>query len=814
MVRVSAMFRLTTITCLIAVTISLASAAPSLQEDFENVRSLQDSAWTVHSADGWARIQSLTGPQRLVTDFNSRDYSTIRLYLRIQHGAGTVWFDNPDIDGLHIDNANFAEQDGNRITGWGQDNIGKTIFWDGDHGAGAGSLRITHKEPLGMSRVYQNIACEPNTDYRLEVWADAEDLKGTAYAEVYGVNEDGSLGAQLGSTQHVRPPDPKLGGRVLALHPRTGAVAIGREVQGAGDRLATLSADVNTEGMDEGRITLAVADAATGRILGITANEVDPTARQFVPVRLGFSSPPDTRTEVRISATGRGTALIDNITVGDATLPIPPQNMRLGTLSEGCAPGVIEAAPEDPMLTNATSLVEETLAEMGAEATAPIHVTVTGADVKWPDTERYELTADTEGVQITAATPTGATWGLMTLLDLAEAGGGRVAACEIVDWPAMPFRGTYRGGIPTGQALEDICRQLMRLKMNALVMENSAFYDLDDEEIRERTREAFDTLRAWGIEPIPELQSLGHAAPQLSRNPDCVEGAWQRDEELTLTGVEPVALEHNNVLRTDATDIVITSADGATTYTEGEDYEVIDGVTGFPYMPDAEPYRIRRIEDGAIDDGATVLASYDHAVKMGGRNIPYCPSEPAVYEIMFPAIENTIRYLEVSTLHIGHDEPRIVNSDSRCLKREMTGGELLAEDITKLNDFAHSIDEDVTLMMWADALNPYHNGTWFSGENERQLDLVPKDVVQNIWFYGPTDPLTKGRDSFEHFQRYGFTFTGSPWDDATCSRNWGIVAGEARRDDMNCEGLLYTSWSGRWAGLDVMAAAAWNPPRE
>ncbi|MFW5868402.1 MAG: glycoside hydrolase family 20 zincin-like fold domain-containing protein [Armatimonadota bacterium] len=793
--------------CTIAVTATLATADAWLAEDFEDVRSIEDSAWTVDDAEGWARVRGLGGPQRLVANFNSRDYSTVRVYLRIQRGTGTVWFDNVDIDGLSIENANFSEHDAHRISGWRQDDVGRNIFWD-EKGILGGSVRITQTDPEEMSRVYQNAECEPNTEYRLEVWAASEDLRGTAYAEVYGVNEGGDLGGQLGSTQHIRPPDERTGGHALALHPRSGPVAISREVGDAGDRLATLSADVNTEGLGEGAITLAVVDADTGRVVAESTREVDLQARGFIPMRLGFASPSGSGTEVRVSAVGRGTALIDNITVGDVELTIPPQRVRLGKISEGCAPGVISTDVEDPMLANAIALFEEHI-----ETRTPdrVEVIVSGADVEWPETERYELIADADGVRISAATATGAAHGVMTLLDLAAAGGGRVPECRIVDWPAMPFRGTYRGGVPSGNALADTCRQLMRLKMNSLVMESGVWYNLGDEDVREATREVFDTLRAWGIEPIPEIQSLGHASPQLSRNPHAVEGAWQRDEELTLSGTEPVALEHPNVLRTDATDIVITSADGATTYTEGEDYEVIEGVTDFPYEADAEPYRIRRIAGGGIADGATVLASYDHAVKMGSRNIPYCPSEPAVYEILFPVIESTIRHLEPETLHIGHDEPRIVNSDSRCLKRGMTGGELLAEDITKLNDFAHSVDEGVTLMMWADALNPYHNGTWFSDENEHQLDLVPKDVVQNIWFYGPTQPLTRGRDSFKHFQRYGFTFTGSPWDDPTCCRNWGVVAGEARREGKNCLGLLYTSWGSRWAGLETLAAVAWNP---
>lgn len=803
------MLRLTCVTCAMVMITGLAGA-DWLREDFEQMRSLQESAWEVDDAEGWATVRAAGGLQRLVANFNSREYDRIRIYLRLHRGTGTVWFSRAGIDGLRLENPSFREHDEDRIAGWSQDDVGETIFWDGEYGTGRGSVRISRTE-AGMSRIYQTIDCEPNTDYRLEVRADSENLEGSAFAEVYGVS-DGGLGRQLRSSQHIRPPDERLGERLLALLPRSGPVTISRAVHGAADRLATLSMDLNTEGMEDGQITLSVVDAATGEALAERVQEVDPAARGFVPLRLDFAFPADLQTKVRIATAGRGTALIDNIVVSEMSLPIPPQRMRLGALSHGCAPGRITGANDDPVLQSAAALVEERLDEIGARGAARVRLQIGNDGAQWPDTESYELRADADGVRISAATAAGAAWGLMTMLDLAEAGGGAVPECEIVDWPAMPFRGTYRGGVPDGEALEHTCRQLMRLKMNALVMESGVWYNLDDEQVRDSTREAFDTLRDWGIEPIPLIQSLGHAGPQLSRNPHVVEGAWQRDEQLVLTGTDPVQLEHRNVLRTGATDIVITSPDGETTWAEGEDYEVIEGVTGFPYSEDAEPWHIRRIEGGAIADGATVLASYDHAVKMGSRNIPYCPSEPAVYEILFPVIENTIRHLEPHTVHIGHDEPRIVNSDSRCITRGMTGGQLLAEDIHRINDFAHSIDESVTLMMWADALNPYHNGTWFREENEDQLDLVPKDVVQNIWFYGADDPLHRGRDSFEHFERFGFSFTGSPWDNVTCSRNWGVVAGEARRRGMNCLGLLYTSWGARWAGLETMAAVAWNPP--
>ncbi|MGC9318821.1 MAG: glycoside hydrolase family 20 zincin-like fold domain-containing protein [Armatimonadota bacterium] len=799
-------------------------AAPWFEEDFEEARRPQDSGWRIEQDGGWIGIRRLGGLQRLTTEFNSRQYSAVQIYLRIQRGTGTVWFDEVQLSGLQVRNPGFEEGEGNRLAGWAQDDVGEAIFWDTEHAiVGRASARITKTYVPGQRRIYQTVACEPDTNYRLEVWAKSEDLDGSAYAEVYGI-EDGSLGAHLAYTPHLEGPSPQFGQRALALHPREGAVALSRALVGEGDRLATLSADVDLRQMSaEGAVEISVVDAVSGETVAAATRSAEDEASGWVPVTMSFSAPQDVQLRVRLAAEGRGTALVDNVTVGDISLPIPPRRMRLGALSDGVTVG--GAAPEvsgadEGLLAKGALLVAETLQELPQPADGPpqverIEVRVAGEAADWPEEERYRLTVDPDGVVIAAAAERGALWGLMTLLDLAEAGQGAVPACEIEDWPAMPFRGTYRGGIPADA--EDAGRwgrRLVRLKMNALVMEWGGWFELDAAETRQRAEEVFAVLREWGVEPIPELQSLGHAGHQLSRNANVVEGAWQRDEELVLTGTEPVALEHNNVLRTEATDIVIISADGETTYAEGRDYEVIEGELSYPYEPDAEPFRVRRIEGGRIADGATVLASYDYAVKMGSSNIPYCPSEPAVYEIMFPAIENTITYLQPRWLHIGHDEPRIVNSDSRCLRRDMTGGQLLAEDITKLNDFAHSIDPNVRLMMWADALNPYHNGTWFSGEHEHELNLVPKDVIQNVWFYGATDPLDRGRQSFEHFDRYGFTVTGSPWDNATCCRNWGLVAGEARRRGLDCMGLLYTSWSNRWAGLETLAGVAWNPPED
>ncbi len=816
---------------LITAPLTLAAEPTWFSEDFEEMPGSRLTGWTVETEDGSARVRRVGGAESLVMDFDSGEYETIRVYLRLQRGTGTVWFDEVRIDGLTIANAGFDQAEGNRLTGWGQDDVGEAIFWDPDHGRGDGCLRITRTAPGSQRRVWQNIPCEPKTKYRLTVWADQENLRGEAYAEVYGIKA-GGLGRHLDSTPRLELPNEGRGERHLALHPRGGPVSVSHPLTAPEDRLLRLEADLKVSELDEGGdVRMAVVDQASGAELAGVTRAADPKAGGWARSGVNFVSPRGARPVVVITATARGgTACVDNLAVSPGRLTIMPQSARIGPISSGLTlpRGVLPEfrAPDSELIARGIALFAEVARERWGEFTdevslgPPVVIDVSGEEKPWPGNESYRLHVDADGGKIEAPTERGAFWGLMTLVDLLDTASGAsadvllVPACDINDRPAMPFRGTYKSGLPRDREERlSWCHRYARLKLNAVVIEDSIWFHLDDPENRKAAQEAFADFREWGIEPIPELQSGGWAGIQLAINPNVAEGKWQRDEKLTLAGTEPVALEHPNVIRTPSTDIVLTSEDKSVTYEEGRDYEVIPGEMKYVFRSDAAPFKVRRIADGRIPDGAVVLASYDWVSRVESGNCPYCPSEPLTYEIMIPAIENTINYLHPKYLHIGHDEPRVVNSDSRCLKRNLTGGQILAEDVRKLNDAAHEVDPDLQVMMWADALNPFHNGTWFKGEHEEELDLVPKDIIQNVWFYGATQPLAAGRSSFEHFQRFGFQFTGSPWDNVTCSHNWGVVAGEARRRGMNCLGLLYTSWSGRWDGLETLASVAWNPPR-
>ncbi len=250
--------------------------------------------------------------------------------------------------------------------------------------------------------------------------------------------------------------------------------------------------------------------------------------------------------------------------------------------------------------------------------------------------------------------------------------------------------------------------------------------------------------------------------------------------------------------------------DDGNAFTEGRDYEVIAGETRFPFTADAKPWRIVRRPGGRIPAGARVLASYEYA-PVGA--ITYCPSDPRTQEIMRETLATVIRELGVSRIHIGHDEPRWLNTCRRCRERELSNAELFADELTRMNDFAKAADPDVRVMMWADALNPHHNAP--AQQLEPANDTTPKDMIQCTWTYLAGDDVAEAR-SLAYMAGRGYETTGSPWFDLENNWDWAQECHLSRQMTGKCLGMIYTSWDDfpeqdAFGGLSVTATFSWNP---
>lgn len=102
------------------------------------------------------------------------------------------------------------------------------------------------------------------------------------------------------------------------------------------------------------------------------------------------------------------------------------------------------------------------------DAVSPASVRVR-RDATIPGRERYRLTITPDGIEILAGDDAGAYYAIQTLRDLA-AGGGKLPACRIDDWPDFDRRAVYedcsRGKVPTVETIKQLVERLAHWKIN------------------------------------------------------------------------------------------------------------------------------------------------------------------------------------------------------------------------------------------------------------------------------------------------------------------------------------------------------------
>ncbi len=248
--------------------------------------------------------------------------------------------------------------------------------------------------------------------------------------------------------------------------------------------------------------------------------------------------------------------------------------------------------------------------------------------------------------------------------------------------------------------------------------------------------------------------------------------------------------------------VVLTDKTGRITYEEGKDYRIV-APTG---KKDAKS-GLLITSNSRIKDREELLLSFD-AIYEGTRTC--CPSEPLYRNIMRKSIHNVIKCMKPRYLHIGHDEPQLLNEDTRCKARRMSNVELVADDIIRMRQYMLEADPHCRMMMWDDALNPFSNAPNF--QLEKTAERLPRDIIMNSWAYSYPAENEKIVKSIDFWLKQGFDITGSPWFDKNNCRFWAeqLIKSKANKHIL---GLFYTAWMDlpekRWDGLTTAAQSAW-----
>lgn len=278
---------------------------------------------------------------------------------------------------------------------------------------------------------------------------------------------------------------------------------------------------------------------------------------------------------------------------------------------------------------------------------------------------------------------------------------------------------------------------------------------------------------------------------------------WVDDLELTEVPL-------TNVLRRPGCPLTVRSADGKRTYEEGRDFEPIaDPKLG--QVPYAGEYSFAHdgpaltlTPQSRIQVGERLEVTWYHPVLVHGSQIACCLSEPKVYEILEAQARRVIDLLEPRTLFLSHDELRVANWCAACQARNLTAGQLLADNVSRCARIAHSIDPKLDLVVWSDMFDPHHNAVadyyLVRGSLAGSWEGLPRSMLIANWNSG------QAGNSLAFFAGRGHRQVLAGYYDAPALEGFSTWD-QAARGVPGVVGFMYTTWQARFEALGRYAEA-------
>lgn len=265
-----------------------------------------------------------------------------------------------------------------------------------------------------------------------------------------------------------------------------------------------------------------------------------------------------------------------------------------------------------------------------------------------------------------------------------------------------------------------------------------------------------------------------------------------------------------NVLRRGGCPFLVESEDGKTKYDEGRDFEpVADPKLGrVPYAGEYEFHHdapsIRLTPNSHIKDGERLRVSWYHPVATHGSQMMCCLSEPKVYDILRDQAARVNALFKPKKVMLSHDEIRVANWCALCRSRNMTPGELLADNVRKCAAIARNAMPGAEVMIWSDMFDPNHNAVagyyLVNGTLTGSWEGLDRDLTIMNWNGGKLAASLSFFAGRGHKQVIAGYYDG---DDMTGFTNWDAQA----KGVPNVIGFMYTTWQNKYGLLDAYGKA-------
>jgi len=239
---------------------------------------------------------------------------------------------------------------------------------------------------------------------------------------------------------------------------------------------------------------------------------------------------------------------------------------------------------------------------------------------------------------------------------------------------------------------------------------------------------------------------------------------------------------------------------------------------GTDFQPLSDPKMGRKMWPGSYDifheapklklashvpEGSKLKVSCYHGVTVHDDQAMICPSEPKTMDLLRDQAKRMHAAWGAKGYFMSHDEIRVLNWCDACQRRNLTAGQILADNVKACANILRGVNPGGRIYVWSDMFDPNHNAHddyyLVRGTIAGSWEGLDKDVTIIPWNF------EKRAQSLKFFAERGHHQVIAGYYDAKPNQIKDWLA--AAQGLPNVDGVMYTTWANRYGDLEAFANA-------
>lgn len=265
-----------------------------------------------------------------------------------------------------------------------------------------------------------------------------------------------------------------------------------------------------------------------------------------------------------------------------------------------------------------------------------------------------------------------------------------------------------------------------------------------------------------------------------------------------------------NLVRRDGAPLSIVTDDGKV-LEEGRDFDrLTDSLLGTkPYAGCYTVWHEPPVLKTKLPSGTRLRASWHHGVTVHDDQACLCPSEPRSMALIKDQIERVNQLWEPPGFMMSHDEIRVWNQCAACRARNLSAGQLLADNVKACTRLIREVNPRARIYVWSDMFDPNHNARndyyLARGDFAGAWEGLDKEVTIVPWYF------EKRTESLAFFASRGHRQVIAGYYDSDPS---GVVEWlKAAGPHEGVEAVMYTTWQYNYRDMETFFKLTGAIPR-